>query len=215
MAGLALALWSLFGIVAVVGRALLQLRRTGTTGLRGISGSPGSPEWLGGLAFVVSVVLGVAAPLLDLGDVVDPIGALDGTGTHVAGLAVFALGFAGVLWSQLALGSSWRIGVDESERTALVTSGPFELVRNPIFTAMTMVWVGLALLVPSVVSLASVALLVVALELQTRLVEEPYLLRVQGDPYAAYAGRVGRFLPGIGTLRAEPRPAPGDEAPSS
>jgi protein-S-isoprenylcysteine O-methyltransferase Ste14 len=52
-----------------------------------------------------------------------------------------------------------------------------------------------------VVSVAAVALLVIALELQTRLVEEPYLLRSQGEPYAAYASRVGRFLPGIGTRR--------------
>jgi protein-S-isoprenylcysteine O-methyltransferase Ste14 len=209
MAGLALALWALFGIVAVVGRVLLHLRRTGTTGLRGISGTPGSPEWLGGVAFVGAIALGVAGPVLDLADVVDPVGALDGTAAHVAGLALFGLGFAGVLWSQQALGSSWRIGVDETERTTLVTRGPFELVRNPIFTAMTTVWLGLALLVPSVVSLAAVALLVVALELQTRLVEEPYLLHTQGESYAAYAGRVGRFLPGIGRLPGERASGPG------
>jgi protein-S-isoprenylcysteine O-methyltransferase Ste14 len=66
---------------------------------------------------------------------------------------------------------------------------------------MTAVWIGLALLVPSLVALIAVALLVIALELQTRLVEEPYLLRSQGHPYADYARRVGRFLPGVGTLR--------------
>jgi protein-S-isoprenylcysteine O-methyltransferase Ste14 len=201
MATLALALWAAFGTVAVVVRVLVHLRRTGTTGLRGISGRPGSAEWFGGIAFVAAMALGVAAPVLDLSDAVEPIDAVDGMAAHVAGIALFGLGFAGVLWSQRALGSSWRIGVDETERTTLVTAGPFELVRNPIFSAMTAVWLGLALLVPSVVSVAAVALLVIALELQTRLVEEPYLLRSQGEPYAAYASRVGRFLPGIGTRR--------------
>jgi protein-S-isoprenylcysteine O-methyltransferase Ste14 len=201
LATLALLLWALFGVFGVVVRVVLHLRRTGTTGVRSISGKVGSAEWLGGVAFLASIALGVAAPVLDLADLVEPIGALDGVGAHVAGLVLFGLGFAGVLWSQHALGSSWRIGVEESERTTLVITGPFELVRNPIYTAMTAVWLGLTLLVPSVVSLVAVGLLVIALELQTRLVEEPYLLSSQGESYADYARRMGRFLPGIGTLR--------------
>jgi protein-S-isoprenylcysteine O-methyltransferase Ste14 len=201
---LALALWALFGITAVVIRVLIHLRQTGTTGVLGIGGSVGSAEWLAGVGFVASIALGVAAPLLDQADVVDPIDALDGVAADVTGIALYGLGLAGVLWSQLALGRSWRIGVAEDERTALVTGGPFQVVRNPIYTAMMSVLVGLALLVPSVVSLAAVALMVIALEMQTRLVEEPYLLRSHGEEYASYAGRVGRFLPGVGTLKRSP-----------
>ena len=79
------------------------------------------------------------------------------------------------------MGTSWRIGVDASERTDLVTTGPFALARNPIFAAMLPTSLGLALLVPNVVALIGFAALVVALELQARAVEEPYLLRVHGD----------------------------------
>ena len=75
------------------------------------------------------------------------------------------------------MGESWRIGVDEQERTALVTSGPFAVVRNPIFAGMLPASLGLALLVPNVVALAGLAALLVALEIQVRLVEEPYLMR--------------------------------------
>jgi protein-S-isoprenylcysteine O-methyltransferase Ste14 len=42
---------------------------------------------------------------------------------------------------------------------------------------------------------------VAALELQTRLVEEPYLAAVQGERYAAYAAEVGRFVPSVGRRR--------------
>jgi len=57
---------------------------------------------------------------------------------------------------------------------------------------------GLTLLVPSWVSLLGLAGLTLALELQVRLVEEPYLLSVHGHAYADYATRVGRFFPGVG-----------------
>jgi protein-S-isoprenylcysteine O-methyltransferase Ste14 len=45
-----------------------------------------------------------------------------------------------------------------------------------------------------------------ALELQTRAVEEPYLLRTHGEAYAAYAARVGRFVPGLGRLAKQADP---------
>jgi protein-S-isoprenylcysteine O-methyltransferase Ste14 len=200
VAELALGLWALFGVVAVVGRVLLHLRRTGSTGLRGVSGARGSPEWLGGMAFLAAIGLGVGGPLLDLAGWIDPREAIDGPAAHVTGLVLYTLGLAGLLWSQLTMGASWRIGVDESERTALVTAGPFRVVRNPIFTTMAFMWTGLALLVPNLLTLASVVLLVIALELQTRLVEEPYLTRIHGDEYLRWASRAGRFFPGLGRL---------------
>ena len=110
----------------------------------------------------------------------------------------FGLGLAATLYAQLTMGESWRVGVDESERTALVTDGPFALVRNPIFAAMIPTSLGLALMVPNVVALAGFAALVLALEIQVRLVEEPYLRRVHGQAYARYAARTGRFAPRVG-----------------
>ncbi|WP_222709264.1 hypothetical protein [Nonomuraea sp. C10] len=59
---------------------------------------------------------------------------------------------------------------------------------------------GLAAMVPNLISLAALVLAVVAIELQVRAVEEPYLRRVHGAAYLWYAARVGRFLPGIGRM---------------
>ena len=53
------------------------------------------------------------------------------------------------------MGDSWRIGVEESDRTELVTGGVFGLVRNPIYTGMIPAFVGIALLVPNPVALAA------------------------------------------------------------
>jgi protein-S-isoprenylcysteine O-methyltransferase Ste14 len=82
--------------------------------------------------------------------------------------------------------------------------------------AVVLVAIGIAItlvshVVPNVLSAAMLVAFAVALEIQVRLVEEPYLLRVHSDAYRRYAARTGRFVPGLGRLRAgdsEPPPGP-------
>lgn len=200
MAAIALAL---YGVALVLGfgvRVGLQLRRTGSTGVHGIAPGAGPLEWLAGGLLAVALTSGVAAPVLALLDVLEPIPALDGTVGHAIGLVLAGAGIALTFGAQLAMGDSWRIGVDPEERTRLVTTGPFALVRNPIYGALAPAVLGLVLLVPSVLAIAGLLAIVAAFELQVRLVEEPHLLRVHGEEYADYAARVGRFVPGLGTL---------------
>jgi protein-S-isoprenylcysteine O-methyltransferase Ste14 len=119
-----------------------------------------------------------------------------------AGLVLAGAGIGLTFWAQLAMGASWRIGVDPAERTALVTSGPFAVVRNPIFSTMALTAVGLTLMAPTAIGLIALAVLVGALEIQVRGVEEPYLRGVHGEAFAAYAARTGRFVPRITPGRA-------------
>lgn len=200
MAELALIVYVTYLVLAFGVRSVLQRRRTGSTGFHGISGRPGSAEWTGGVLFVVALLLGVAAPILDLTGALAPVAPLDGTAGHVLGLALAAGGILTTLASQVTMGTSWRIGVDAEERTALVTSGPFALVRNPFFSGTGLVAAGLVLMVPNAVAIVALVALVAAVELQVRVVEEPYLLEAQGTGYREYAARVGRFVPGVGRL---------------
>lgn len=202
MAELALILYGVYLLLAFGLRSLLQWRSTGASGFVGIGGRPGSAEWFAGALFAFALVLGVAAPILALVNIVEPIAVIDTSAVNAAGLIVAVAGVGLTLFAQVAMGKSWRIGVDPSERTELVTTGPFALVRNPIFAAMIPTALGLALMVPSVISIAAVVGLLIALELQIRVVEEPYLLEVQGEGYRDYASRTGRFLPGVGRLEA-------------
>ena len=200
MAGVALVLWGLYGALAVALPIAVQLLRTGGTGIKGASGKPGSIEWLAGIGLVVAIVLGVTAAVLAARDEVEAVDALDVPALHAAGIVLYAFGLAAVICSQQWMGRSWRVGVDEGERTDLVTGGPFMLVRNPIYTGMIVTSLGFALMVPSVLSFASVVLLITSLEVQTRVVEEPYLTRVHGSAYTGWASRAGRFLPRVGRL---------------
>lgn len=201
MAELALALYVVYLALAFGLRTVLQMRATGSSGFHGLGGHPGSAEWTAGVLFAVALLLSVAAPVLALIGTVEPIAVLDGSGMHAAGLAVTAAGILLTLYAQIAMGESWRIGVDPGERTALVTDGPFAWVRNPIFSAMIPTALGLAMLVPSPVAIAAVVALAVALELQVRVVEEPYLLRIHDDAYRWYATRTGRFVPWVGRMK--------------
>lgn len=112
-----------------------------------------------------------------------------------------AAGVACTYAAQLAMGTAWRIGVDSTERTDLVTSGPFALVRNPIFTAALITFTGLAFTNPHLVVLAGLVVVYAGIQMQVRAVEEPHLLATHGQAYTDYAARVGRFLPTIGRLR--------------
>lgn len=197
----ALVLLAVFGLLGFAWRAWLQHRRTGSTGFRGISGRMGSAEWVAGLGFVIALVVAVAGPLLQLAGVITPLSVLHAGWIQIAGITLAVLGIVLTVWAQLDMGDSWRVGVDESETTALVRTGVFGRVRNPIYTAMLTFDLGIALVTPNFVAIAGLVLAVAALELQVRRVEEPYLLGKHGEAYRGYTASVGRFIPGVGLLR--------------
>lgn len=208
MPELALSLWGAYYLLALGLRVAVHRRRTGRSGLVLMRARPGSAQWTGETIEALALALAVAAPILDLTGTLGKVGALDADGLHLAGAGVFAAGLAGIVISQAAMGASWRIGVDRDERTGLVTGGPFAYVRNPIFTAITVVLAGNALLVPNATGIAALVLFVVSVELQARLVEEPHLARLHGPAYEEYAARTGRFVPGVGRLAPSPRREP-------
>jgi protein-S-isoprenylcysteine O-methyltransferase Ste14 len=187
-------------LVLVAGvRTWIQVRRTGDTADRRKAARLNPTQRrIDGLAAVGALALGVGSPVAALFGL-DPV--VEGPMIAVGGLVLTILGTIATFTAQLAMGDSWRVGVDPDERTALVTSGPFGWVRNPILTAVVITCVGLVAMVPTVVGLLGLAAVVVANQLLVRLVEEPYLRSVHGTEYTRYARSVGRFVPGIGRLR--------------
>jgi protein-S-isoprenylcysteine O-methyltransferase Ste14 len=186
------------GLVSLL-RGVIQHRRTGTSPLR-FRDRPGAAQWWARLLSAIGVLLAIAAPLAELAGLA-PFAPLDQPLIRFGGVVLVVLGIVLTIGSQLAMGESWRGDVDQDVRSPLVTTGPFGLVRNPIFSGAAITAAGLALIVPNVFSLAMFVLFLAGLEIQVRLVEEPYLLRVHGEAYRRYATRTGRFVPGVGRLR--------------
>lgn len=193
-----LALEIVFFTIAFGVRCFVQWRRTGSTGF--ILPRRGAPpvELVASSLFVAAIVLLAAGPIADLAGATR-FDALDSAAVAITGFVVATAGIALTTWAQLSMGDSWRIGVDPTEHTDLVTHGIFGIVRNPIFTAMMLASVGLALLVPNWWSFAAVVVLLIGLEVQVRMVEEPYLSQAHGAVYSQYRTATGRFLPGLGT----------------
>ncbi len=98
-----------------------------------------------------------------------------------------------LLVAQTQMGNAWRIGIDEKNRTELVSNGLFSLSRNPIFLSMRINLVGLFLVLPNAVTLALVAAGEVLMQVQVRL-EEAHLENLHGAKYMEYRSTVRRWL---------------------
>lgn len=185
----------LAGLALTLGwRTYRQWVRTGDSGLRLAAGPVWSVRWLAKVVFLVALLLGLLGPVVQLAGLA-PVSWLDTFVVRILGALLAGVGLVVTLAAQMDLGASWRVGVDPEERTALVTDGAFGIVRNPIFSAMLLSSAGLALLTPNIVSLVATVTLAVAVQLQVRVVEEPYLARQHGAAFSVYAARTGRFVP--------------------
>ena len=169
--------------VALVWRMAVHWRRSGDGKGRLTATSP-----LGRLASAV-IVLGHVVTL------VATLGADTHVGPAIAGTVVVAAGLALVVRAQVAMGDSWRVSVDPDEVTDLVTRDVFGVVRNPIFSGMVVCLAGVALAASSWLAAVGALVFVLGIEVEVRLVEEPYLARIHGNEFGAYRQRTGRFLP--------------------
>ncbi|MFI5506203.1 methyltransferase family protein [Mycobacterium sp. NPDC051804] len=203
MANAVQALFAAMMLVMGALRAAIQRRHTGEIGTRRSMRPDGSLEWWALAGTDLGwLTVGIGAPVADLAGM-SPLAILDHSMLRGVGVAVAVLGIVLAFTAQMAMGASWRTGIDEAERTTLVTTGAFRVVRNPVFAAATVAFIGLALMVPNAVAVAGLVVSVIGIEAQVRFAEEPYLRRVHGVAYTSYASRVGRFLPGIGRLQPE------------
>ena len=175
-------------------RVAMQRKKTGDHGLR-VATQLKTPVQKLATYIQVLVLLGVLAiAILESLNVLQPQLNLGIYGT-IAGLALCALGSAITMVSQFQMGKSWRIGVDETEETDLITHGMFSVSRNPIYLGMMVIGLAFMALVPHAYMVACYVLAIIGIDLQVRKIEEPHLRRAFGDQYANYIGKVGRYFP--------------------
>ncbi len=101
------------------------------------------------------------------------------------------------VWASWTMGRNWSLVARTRSDHALVTAGPFAWVRHPIYTAMFLMMIALAIGLGHVARL-EVAIPLYALGTAIRVrIEERLLRNAFGAAYNEYATRVKRFIPGV------------------
>ena len=99
-----------------------------------------------------------------------------------------------IVWiAQSHMANSWRIGIDEKNKTKLVTKGLFSVSRNPIFLGIMIANIGLFLVIQNAFTLLIISLSTISINTQIRL-EEAFLEREFGNDYLEYVNKVRRWI---------------------
>lgn len=109
------------------------------------------------------------------------------------GLVLFALGLGFAIWARLNIGRNWGMPMTRSVERTLVTSGPYRLVRHPIYSGLLAAGLGTAVAL-GWVWLAPVVLAGVYF-LYSATVEERYLAEQFPDSYPAYKRSTKMLVP--------------------
>jgi protein-S-isoprenylcysteine O-methyltransferase Ste14 len=185
----------LIGSALFIGAVLLkrvgQARGEGTG-----TAPPAQRDWtsLGGVLIQSLAIALVGGPARGVGSSL-----LDGIAAPRTWITALTIGGAVGLffWAARTMGANWSIMARMRQGHELVTSGPFALVRHPIYLAMLLFMLSLATATAHESALwAAVPVFVVGTLIRTT--REEALLRAEfGAAYNAYAARVKRFIPGV------------------
>jgi protein-S-isoprenylcysteine O-methyltransferase Ste14 len=109
--------------------------------------------------------------------------------------AVVVLGFAFAWWARLHLGRLWSGWVTKKADHRVVDTGPYRIVRHPIYTGIILAAAATAIQKGTLVAVAGVAVVTLGFWIKARL-EERFLRQELGpDAYNSYRRRVPMLLP--------------------
>ena len=119
------------------------------------------------------------------------------------GIAIF--GFSLLQWAQNTLGKSWSDTPRMMKDQALITSGSYQSIRHPIYTAFLLI-MGSTLLISAnwLIGLTWTGMTI--LEIASRIgFEESLMLEYFGDQYRDYMKKTGRLLPRVNSNKGSVR----------
>jgi protein-S-isoprenylcysteine O-methyltransferase Ste14 len=119
---------------------------------------------------------------------------LDDTPARIVGLAIGAGGIALALWAIATLIRARTTVRPDAAARVLVTNGPFQRFRNPIYIADVMLLLGMAELTKNIWFAIGAAVFVPLVTWLAIVPEERHLEGRFGDAYRAYKARSRRWL---------------------
>jgi protein-S-isoprenylcysteine O-methyltransferase Ste14 len=109
-------------------------------------------------------------------------------------LALISAGLAFAVWARFVIGRNWSGTVTLKQDHELVRSGPYAIVRHPIYTGFLLALVGTAVARGTIGAFIGVAIAVLTLRLKS-LTEESLMLHQFGPQYATYKRDVKALIP--------------------
>ena len=112
------------------------------------------------------------------------------------GLALQAAFCAWAVWARRHLGRNWSGRIEIKVGHEMVRTGPYRLLRHPIYTAMVGMYIGTAIVGGQVHALVGVAMVLIAYWRKIRM-EEAKLREAFGDEYEEYRRGTWGLVPGL------------------
>lgn len=110
------------------------------------------------------------------------------------GAAVTISGLLFAVWAREHLGSNWSRSVTIKQDHELITTGPYAVVRHPIYTGILIGFVGMAIAISQARGFIVFVLIFLALWLKLR-IEEKWMRSQFGETYATYARQTAALVP--------------------
>lgn len=107
-------------------------------------------------------------------------------------VAFLALVLTLICWKEM--GKSWRMGINPDEKTQLIATGPYALLRHPVYALSSVLMLTTVVVNPSPLMILVALMHLGLLQFEARR-EEAYLLRTHGEIYQNYCRRTGGFIP--------------------
>lgn len=112
------------------------------------------------------------------------------------GAAIAVAGLLFAIWAREHLGRNWSRSVTIKKDHELITTGPYAVVRHPIYTGILTGFLGMAIAISQVRGFIVFVLIFVAFWMKFRM-EERWMRSQFGDTYAAYARQTAALVPYI------------------
>ena len=110
------------------------------------------------------------------------------------GAAVTVAGLLFAVWARVHLGRNWSRSVTIKQGHELITTGPYALVRHPIYTGILTGFLGMAIAISQVRGFLVLALIFLAFWMKLRM-EEEWMRSQFGETYAVYAHETAALVP--------------------
>jgi protein-S-isoprenylcysteine O-methyltransferase Ste14 len=110
------------------------------------------------------------------------------------GVVLCVAGLIFCVWARFTLGRNWSGVVTLKGGHELITSGPYALVRHPIYTGLLTMFVATVIVVGHVAGIIALPLVFVSFWVKLRY-EEKLMLEKFPNEYASYKQRVKRLIP--------------------